>query len=688
MSFFAELRRRNVVRVAGAYAVVGWVLVQVATTLEESIGLPGWFDGLIVAVLLIGLPVALILAWVFEVTPEGVVRTGDIREDEQVTRSSGRNLDYAIVAGLVVLGGIIVWQGSDAPDNEVEVVEAQNDAAENAAVFKPYEKSIAVLPFANRSPNPDDAFFADGVHDDLLTHLSKIADMRVISRTSVMGYVGSERKIPDIARELGVATVMEGAVQRAGNRVRINVQLIDADTDAHLWAEIYDRELTADNIFDIQSEITKAIAIALDAALSSTAVVELEKRPTRNLAAYDAYITGRLRAGRYFESEERFRQAIAAFDEAIVLDPEFAEAYAGKAYMQVATYWYTGIEGAWLENAWASLQRARTLAPDAIETLTALGYYYYWGLLDYERADISFASALEKSPNNVDALAGKAYSARRDGRFDEATDLLERAHRLDPLNFDAILNLAETNVKLGRFDEAESAMRRARAMAPVDSLDAVSAADVWARMGDITQAWAATAYPAQSTSVMFAFRVQYALATRDPANIRLAIESWPEDLRRPGNFTEAYALAKARVLMFLGDSDAASKLLAEIRTRVDSAEVPYPQGWKANAIYWPVELPGLLGDLEGVRASVAEYESAARRDVWSEPDIYFAFARAFVNSGDIENAFAYVDRMVALRGPWVFLQLSGDVTFDPLGEHPRYRALQSDFEAWVASTGR
>lgn len=688
MSFFAELRRRNVVRVAGVYVVVGWALVQIASTLEESIGLPSWFDGLIVALLLIGLPVALILAWAFELTPEGVVRTENVPEGDGITRNTGRKLDYAIIAGLVALGAIIVWQQTNMPDADREVIESAAVEPAIESAFKPFEKSIAVLPFANRSPNPDDAFFADGMHDDLLTHLAKIADMHVISRTSVMGFVGSERKIPDIARELGVATIMEGAVQRAGNRVRINVQLIDAETDVHLWAESYDRELTADNIFEIQSEITKAIAVALNAALSSTDETELEHRPTKNLAAYDAYITARLLSSRYFESEERLREAVAAFDKAIEIDPEFGEAYAGKAHMKVATYWFTGAGGPWLEEAWEALQWAEELAPDAVETLTAQGHYYYWGLLQYERADNFFARALEKSPNHVEALAGKAYSARRDARFDEATDLLEKAHRLDPLNVDVILNLAETHVDLGRFDEAKGAMRRAQAIAPLETLDTTSAAAVWARLGDTKQAWATTKNTAQSTGPMFDFRVQHALATRDPANIRLAVESWPEELRRPGNFVEAHSLAEAKALLFLGEAEAADKLLAEIKTRVDSAEVPYPQAWKSNALYWPMELPGLMGDLEGVRKAVADFESHAPRDEWAKPHIYLDFARAFLRSGDIETAFAYVDRMVAVRGPWIFVWLSNDVTFDPFREHPRYLSLQSDFESWAGSTGQ
>jgi len=418
-NFFKELRRRNVVRVAGVYAVAGWVLVQIATTLEESMNLPAWFDGLVVALLIIGLPIALILAWAFELTPDGVVRTEDVPDGQSVTVKTGHKLDYAIIAGIVILGVVILMQGNSTP--VVETVQQESaDVSSDASRDSLLEKSIAVLPFENRSPNADDAFFAAGVHDDLLTHLSKIADMHVISRTSVMGFAGSQRKIPDIGRELGVATVMEGAVQRAGNRVRINVQLIDVKTDNHIWAEIYDRDLTADNIFDIQSEITKAIASALNTVLSDSDEAELARRPTQNLAAYDAFVAGKLQSVIYERGAAPLLASIKSFNEAIANDPGFGEAYAFRAYAQIAIHWYTPEPGDWLAAADESLRMAERLAPDAIETHMARGYYHYWGHLDYVAADAEFELALEQSPNYPLAIAGKAFAARRAGRFEEA----------------------------------------------------------------------------------------------------------------------------------------------------------------------------------------------------------------------------------------------------------------------------
>ena len=686
--FFKELRRRNVVRVAGVYAVAGWVLVQIAATLEESMNLPAWFDGVVVALLIVGLPIALILAWAFELTPEGVVRTENVPEGHSVTSETGRKLDYAIIAGIIILGLVIVMKdtGKTGVDEGVAEVATAKPVLKGSPDLS-LEKSIAVLPFANRSPNPDDAFFADGVHDDLLTHLSKIADMHVISRTSVMGFKGSDRKIPDIGRELGVATVMEGAVQRAGNRVRINVQLIDVKTDNHLWAEIYDRDLTADNIFDIQSEITKAIAGALNSVLSTSDEAELAKRPTNNLAAYDAFVTGKLQSTLYVTGSAPLLESIRYFNEAIAHDPEFGEAYAARAYSQIAVHWYTAEEGDWLAAADQSLRRAEKLAPDAVETHMARGYYHYWGRLDYIAADAEFDLALETSPNYPLAIAGKAFAARRAGRFDEAITLLEMGSRLDPLNVDMHGSLIESFGKLGRFNEAEAALARAMRLTTDMILDAINSAQMWEIRGDVSAPGIGNVGPKNRSSEVFhVFRAYYATLTRKPENIRLSLDDWPEQYRSPVNAPEIYNIARAESLLTLGDTEAAGKLFREIKARIDARDVPYPEGWRANALYYPVELPGYVGDLDEVRAAIADLEANQRPDAWAEPDYQTAIARALNQAGDPEAALDYLDRLVKARGPHVYLAISIDPAFDTLRKHPRYLKLRTNYEAWAKTS--
>jgi TolB-like protein len=689
--FFKELRRRNVVRVAGVYAVAGWVLVQIATTLEESMNLPAWFDGLVVALLLIGLPVALIVAWAFELTPDGVMRTEDVPEDQSVTADTGRKLDYAIIAGIVILAIVVVMTGSDQGAMEEDPVaeavlqeSADNSPAASEDSF--LEKSIAVLPFENRSPNADDAFFAAGVHDDLLTHLSKLADLHVISRTSVMGFAGSDRKIPDIGRELGVATVMEGAVQRAGNRVRINVQLIDVATDNHIWAEIYDRDLTADNIFDIQSEITKAIANALNSVLSDSDEAELAERPTQNLAAYDAFVEGKLQAVIYERGAAPMLASIENFNDAIANDPQFGEAYALRAYAEIALHWYTPEPGDWVAAADESLRMAARFAPDAIETHMARGYYHYWGHLDYVAADAEFELALEKSPNYVLAIGGKAFAARRAGRFDEAITLLEMGARLDPLNVEIHGSLIESLTALGRYDEAEAARARAVEADLGRGLDPSTIALIWTYQGDIDRAWQAVeTIKGDHGEAFYLIRLDTALKTRDPERIRSALEEWPEDLRSPGYAPEVYNISRAKVMLALGETEAARALFEEIKARIDSSDNPYPEGWQANAMYFPVELPGYVGDLDGVRSAIAAFEESRRPDAWAEDDYLRAYAQALMRAGAPDEALDYVDRMVEIRGPYIYLPLSIDPAFDTVREHPRYLALKAAYEAWAAN---
>lgn len=686
-NFFKELRERNVVRVAGVYAVAGWVLVQIATTLEESMNLPAWFDGLVVALLLIGLPVALILAWAFELTPDGVVRTEDVPEGQGVTAETGRKLDYAIIAGIVILGVVILMkENTTAVVEDVQDISA--DASSDASHDSVLEKSIAVLPFENRSPNADDAFFAAGVHDDLLTHLSKIADMHVISRTSVMGFEGSDRKIPDIGHELGVATVMEGAVQRAGNRVRINVQLIDVETDNHIWAEIYDRELTADNLFDIQSEITKAIASALNTVLSDSDEAELAKRPTQDLAAYDAFVEGKLQSVLYERGAAPLLASIKNYNDAIAHDPEFGEAYALKAYSEIAIHWYTPEPGDWLADANESLRLAAKFAPDAIETHAARGYYHYWGHLDYVAADAEFELALQKSPNYPLAIAGKAFAARRAGRFEEAITLLEMGARLDPLNEDMHGSLIESLAGLGRFDEAAVVLARANTANKDSSLslDPTNLGLIWIQQGNVERAWQAVESPREDyAEIFYLSRVNYAVMSRDPERMRDALDTWPKRHRSPGHAPEVYNISRAEVMLALGETEAAQALFEEIKARIDSSDVPYPEGWRANAMYYPVELPGYVGDLDGVRNTIATFEESRRPDAWAEVDYLHMYASALLYAGAPEEAFDYADRMVNDRGPYIYLRLSIDPAFDKVREHPRYLALKANYEAWAAN---
>ena len=340
MSFLNELKRRNVFRVGIAYLVGAWLLIQVADILLDNIGAPAWVLQTLFVILAVGFFVSAFVAWAFELTPDGVKREKDIDRDQSITPQTGKKLNNTILILMAVAIAYLLFDKVSAParpaseslsqataEQSTGTKEKTTPAPVEAGQIEPAisKQSIAVLPFDNRSPDANDAYFTEGIHDDLLTNLARIGSLKVISRTSVSKYADTEKTIPEIAAELKVATIMEGAVQRAGNMVRINVQLIDAQTDEHLWAEIFDRELTTDNLFAIQTEISEAIAKALHTTLSPQEQQRISDRPTENLAAYSAYLRGRqlmtLRASASLD------QAAEEFQRAVELDPEFALAW-------------------------------------------------------------------------------------------------------------------------------------------------------------------------------------------------------------------------------------------------------------------------------------------------------------------------------------------------------------------------
>ena len=327
MSLFDELKRRNVFRIGAAYVVGAWLLIQVAETIFPLFGYGDAPARLVVIVLAIGFIPSLIFSWVFELTPEGLKKDADAHSEKSTSKTIGKKLDRIILLVLALALGYFAFDKFVLdPLEDEQIAQSARQAGLTAAITESRgDKTIAVLPFENRSNREEDQFFTDGIHDDLLTTIAKIGSMTVISRTSVMEYRGTIKKIPQIAQELGVANILEGGIQRSGNQVRINVQLINASTDEHLWAEIYDRELTAENLFAVQSEITKMIADALQAELSTDEQQRIDTMPTDNLQAYEAYMRGRqLMATR---NTANLILAIEEFEKATEIDPLFALAW-------------------------------------------------------------------------------------------------------------------------------------------------------------------------------------------------------------------------------------------------------------------------------------------------------------------------------------------------------------------------
>lgn len=651
INLFSELRRRNVFRVCGTYVVAAWFLVQTAFTLEGVMNLPEWFDGLVMAVAMLGFPIIAILAWAFELTPDGFKRTEVVSKEDSIAAQTGKRLDIAIIIGLVLVGGLLL---------------ADRFMPSGQNTLKLNSTSVAVLPFENRSAQDNDAFFADGIHDELLTTLSRIADLDVISRTSVMGYRDTNKRVPEIAQELGVGAVLEGAVQRSGDRVRITVQLIDGTNDRHIWAESYDRPLSPENIFDIQGEITDVIASALRGVLIEEEVPLRDE--TQNLAAYDAYLKARLLTQPGENNPEELKLAIASYDEALSEDPEYGKAWAGRAYAQLALYWFHG-RGADIRSAGkASLDRAKTLAPNALETYLADAFYLYWGEGDYRKAEATFEKALSVAPGNVDAVAGQAFLTRRLGNFEAGLAGLEKAHRLDPASFYLIPEIALTHVFLGNFEQADDFIAKAKAMNP-DSLQGHGFAAAVAQFkGDANAAF--DAFKPLATYLPYTY-VNYALATQDADKVRAALAVWPAGQRTTPKQKTEYALAHLRAADIIGLSETERE---KHRLVLDALYNP-TAGWE-NAFYDnAVLVAAILGQSDTVDRLANELPEIIADDSVEAISSYSQLAESYMWLGQKDRALDYIEKMASLTGPYILRVFEDDAIYAPLKDTPRWTAI-------------
>jgi TolB-like protein/Tfp pilus assembly protein PilF len=456
-NFFAELKRRNVYKVAIAYAVVAWLLMQIASQIFPFFDIPNWGVRLVVLLLIIGFPIALILAWAFELTPEGIKRTEDVDLSKSIRPKTGRKLDFLIIAVLLLVIAGLLFQ--------------RLHPKVSPTVSSSPGKSIAVLPFENLSRDPDNAFFTDGVQDEILADLAKVADLKVISRTSVMLYKsGNPRNLREIGQQLGVAHVLEGSVQRTANRVRVMAQLIDARTDVHLWAQTYDRELA--DVFAIQSEIAKTIADQLQARLSPAEKAAIEQRPTADLMAFDLYV----RATALIDAEsgsptgtEDLLQAVSFLDQAIVRDPAFLLAYCRLAGAHDRLY-LLGRDHTpgRLTLADTAVKNALRLGPDSGNAHLASAQHLYSNL-DYDGARAEIGVAHRTLPNNPRIFELSGYIDRRQGRWEESTRNFERALDLDPRNVPTLRSIADTYIALRDYAKAVAVLDRVLAFKPDDT---------------------------------------------------------------------------------------------------------------------------------------------------------------------------------------------------------------------------
>ena len=448
-NFFAELKRRNVYKVAVAYAVVGWLLVQVATQVFPFFEIPNWAVRLVVLLIIIGFPISLVIAWAFEITPEGIKRTEVA--DAAHEHSRGKTWIYVVIVAAAI---------------SITLFFLGRYTVGNRAAVSPNEfsgKSVAVLPFANLSRDPDNAYFAAGIQDEIITRLSKIADLKVISCTSTQRFKSSPDDVPAIAGQLGVANILEGSVQRTGDQVRVNVQLIKGATDTHLWAETFDRHLT--DIFAVESEIAKTIAETLRAKLSGSEQNAIAAKPTENTEAYQLYLRGRFFWNK--RTGQNLNKAADYFSQAIAADPNYALAYVGLADAYVLMPFYgAGAPQDCYPKAKAAAEKALELDNSLAEAHTSLAQVFCYHL-ELHPAVREFERAIELNPNYPTAHQWYGSSALTAlGQFDKAIAEVKRAIELDPLSLVINTDLGNTLYRARRYDDAIAQMRKTVEMDP------------------------------------------------------------------------------------------------------------------------------------------------------------------------------------------------------------------------------
>lgn len=674
MGFFNELKRRNVFRVGIAYAVAAWVLLQVIDLVLENISAPEWVMQVFMLALAIGFPITLIMAWAFELTPDGLKRETDIAPGQSMTPQTGRKLDRMIIILLVLAVIFLVvdpFAGQDEPGNVTAAIETPH---ETSAGDKPssLEKSVAVLPFAFRSNNPDDAFFAEGMHDDLLTQLAKIGSLKVISRTSVMEYKDTTKKITQIADELGVATIVEGGVQRSGSRIRFNAQLINATTDEHLWAETYNRELTAENLFDIQAEIAKAIARALQATLSPGEEANIARQGTNNLEAWESY--QRAISLQQALTIQGARAGVAELNRTLEIDPNFAAAWSLKARLLLQQFWFFDTNTATRDAAWEAIQRGRAIEPTLPELDVAEAFYYYWGFRDYEKALPLLERAAANQPNDAYVHQGRAYVLRRMGEWEAALAAMRRASELNPREMRNFTDMAETLTRLRRFDEAREAFKEAEA------IDSISGRAHWSyatlnlrQSGDVNE-YAGLTHIEVSPNPLSQLEAWYAyLYQRNFDAALVDVAEWPERFLDTKDFRVSRALLTGLTHWYAGDREKARPLLLDARQQFETYYDEEPDDYAINRSLCLIY--AALEDAEKARTSCQRSLSVAPKDKYLAGNFLFNAALGLAMAGHAQHASDVLNELLGGEvGPNIY-DVMYHPAFDGIRETPQYREL-------------
>jgi TolB-like protein/Tfp pilus assembly protein PilF len=658
--FFQEVQRRKVYRVAVAYVIAAGGIIQLASAAFPAWDLPNWALRLVIVVLLIGFPLALVLAWAFDVTAQGIKAT-----PTPVVPGAHRRRNIIM---LVATGAIIS-------------VAAGFFLLPRAAAHR-IDKSIAVLPFENLSDNKENAYFADGIQDDILTNLSKIGDLKVISRTSVMSYRGDLPNVREIGKALGVSTILEGSVRREGNKVRVNVQLIDATTDEHLWANDYDGDLT--DVFAIQTKMAQEIANELQAKLSPSEKAQMERKPTQNGEAYFAFVQAHNLFLGSVEDPTRLKQSEQLFARAIELDPKFALAIAD--YSQLESWMFHSIApvSEHKEKARKLAEQALQLQPDLPEAHLAMGFSYYYGDSDYDAALKEFEIAQRGLPNESDAYLAIGAIQRRQGKWAESTANLEKAASLNPKDSWPLQNLVFNYQMQRQFDAANKTIDRALKVNPNSvGLWEIKSQLAVAEKGDFSVAEKGFEVVKGIPELNEEQKLKIA---GDRADVYVLERKYKEGLQEAENLPDdrvtAFPGALAGKYYLIGFARKALHDDAGSREAFLKAKSAVEQQLKQTPDVAGVEIQ-LAKVLAWLGEKEAALEAAQRatellpesKDAFGGPEITQGVAEVHTALGDTAQAIEILDGLLSRPSNITVATLKVNPLWDPLRSDPRFQAL-------------
>ena len=658
--FFDEVKRRKVYQVAAAYIIAAGGIIQLASAAFPAWELPNWALRLVIVLLLMGFPIALILAWAYDITAQGVRATPTPAVPGSHRR---RNIVMLVVTGVVISAAAGFF------------------LLPRVSAHK-CDKSIAVLPFENLSDEKDNAYFADGIQDDVLTNLSKVGDLKVISRTSVMPYRGKASSVREIGKTLGVGAILEGSVRRIGNRVRVNVQLINADTDEHMWAEDYDRDLT--DVFAIQTDLAQQIVRELQAKLSPMEKAQIERRPTQNGEAYLAFVQAHDLSTRPDKFRGDIENAEQLFERATKLDPNFAEAFAGLAWIDNWMYHTFDPTAARKEKARAAAEEALRLQPNLPEAHLALGFYYYYCERDYQNALREFAIAKLSLPNSAEVYMAIGSIERRQGKWAQSTGNFEKAVSLSPRDSFILVNLADNYRANKNFETADKILGRAIEAAP-NSLSARAAKAMlpldWKGDLSMMEKDLADMPPGVDPEGLVTFgRVQLLMLQRKFPEALAVLKQLSPDLShdsKPREFLEG------AIYTFLNDREKARSAFEHARPIAEQSLREAPNDAFRHAL-----LGQILAGLGEKEAAIAEGKRAVNllpesQDALEGPKATLELAKIYTWTGETDQALLLLDHSLSTPSGITVSSLKLDPVWDPLRSDPRFQALIDKHDAKV-----